>query len=199
MDGAVADIAAVTASQYLRLGGAAGVAAVLDDAVDRHAANPTLAPRLRRLDLPQLKALGVSFLSARAGGPHHDAAPQHARLSFSPAKLQAVVSDYLDTLAEHGVGAAEIDEVVGLFHTLDPAWTEAPSHALSQAPTGQQPDRAATASGKIEERGLPSLHIRRSDVGPAQPPRRSTKKPRPPPPSASASGDARASRASLPT
>ena len=179
MGGALADIEAVTASLYLRLGGAAGVAAVVDDAVDRHAANPTLAPRLRERDLPQLKALGVGFLSARAGGPHHDAAPQHARLSFSPAELQAVVGDDLDTLAEHGVGAAEIGEVVGLFHTLDPAldpaWTEVPSHAPRHAPTGQPPDRAATAPGTIEERRLPSLHIRRSDVGPAQPPRRSTK------------------------
>ena len=92
MDGALADIAAVTASLYLRLGGASGVPAVVDDAVDRHAANPTLAPRMRGLDLPQLKALGVGFLSARAGGPPHDAAPQHARLSFIPAELQAVVA-----------------------------------------------------------------------------------------------------------
>ena len=123
MDGALADIAAVTASLYLRLGGAAGVAAVVDDAVDRHAANPTLAPRLRGLDLPQLKAMGVGFLSARAGGPPHDAAPPHAGMCCSPAELQAVAGDYADTLAEHGVEAAEIGEVVGLFHAWTTPWT----------------------------------------------------------------------------
>lgn len=147
MDGALADIAAVTASLYLRLGGAAGVAAVGDDAVDRHAANPTLAPRLRELDLPQLKALGVGFLSARAGGPHHDAAPQHARLSFSPAELQAVVGDDLDTLAEHGVGAAEIGEVVGLFHTLDHALDPALDRSPEPRPA-PRPDRPAAGSSR---------------------------------------------------
>ena len=147
MDGALADIAAVTASLYLRLGGAAGVAAVVDDAVDRHAANPTLAPRLRGLELPQLKALGVGFLSARVGGPHHDAAPQHARLSFSPAELQAVVGDDLDTLAEHGVGAAEIGEVVGLFHTLDHALDPALDRSPEPRPA-PRPDRPAAGSSR---------------------------------------------------
>ena len=151
MGGALADIAAVTASLYLRLGGAAGVAAVVDDAVDRHAANPTLAPCMRGLDLPQLKALGVGFLSARAGGPPHDAAPQHARLSFIPAELQAVVGDDLDTLAEHGVGAAEIGEVVGLFHTLDhaldPALDRSPEPRLEPRPA-PRPDRPAAGSSR---------------------------------------------------
>ena len=151
MDGALADIAAVTASLYLRLGGASGVPAVVDDAVDRHAANPTLAPRMRGLDLPQLKALGVGFLSARASGPHHDAAPQHASLTFTPTELQAVVGDNLDTLAEHGVGAAEIGEVVGLFHTLDhaldPALDRSPEPRLEPRPA-PRPDRTAAGSSR---------------------------------------------------
>ena len=69
MDGAVADLAAVKSSLYQRLGGTAGVAAVIDDAVDRHAANPALASRFQGLDLPELKAQGVSFLVAASGGP----------------------------------------------------------------------------------------------------------------------------------
>ena len=145
----------MTASLYLRLGGASGVPAVVDDAVDRHAANPTLAPRMRGLDLPQLKALGVGFLSARASGPHHDAAPQHARLTFTPTELQAVVGDNLDTLAEHGVGAAEIGEVVGLLHTLDhaldPALDRSPEPRLEprlEPRPAPRPDRTAAGSSR---------------------------------------------------
>ena len=122
MDGAAAALAAVSASLYQRLGGAAGVAAIVDDAVDRHAANPMLAPRFRGHDLPQLKTLGVGFLSAGAGGPRPDAAldakPVHAGMGFSQDELLAVVGDVAAVLVERGVGATEVGEVVGLFHAL---------------------------------------------------------------------------------
>jgi hypothetical protein len=59
----------VTACLYDRLGGAAAVAAVVDHALDRHAANPALAPLSCGKDLPQLKALCVSGFCARVGGP----------------------------------------------------------------------------------------------------------------------------------
>lgn len=62
-----ADLCSVNACLYDRLGGAAAVAAVVDDAVDRHAANPALAPLFSGKYLPQLKALGVSVFSARVG------------------------------------------------------------------------------------------------------------------------------------
>jgi hemoglobin len=110
----------VTASLYQRLGGAAAVAAVVDDAVDRHAANPTLAPLFCGQDLPQLKALGVSFLSAGAGEPGHEPGPagvrQHVGMSFSPAQWQAVVGDITESLCELGIGAAEVGEDVNLLN-----------------------------------------------------------------------------------
>ena len=64
-----AGIRPVTACLYDRLGGAAAVAAVVDHALDRHAANPALAPLSCGKDLPQLKALCVSGFCARVGGP----------------------------------------------------------------------------------------------------------------------------------
>ena len=121
MDGAAVDRASVKVSLYQRLGGAAGVAAVIDDAVDRHAANPTLAPRFHGQDLPELKAQSVSFLSAASGGPEHGTrhgpAPQHAGMGFSAAELQAVAVDLAEALTEQGVGVAEVGEVVSLVRT----------------------------------------------------------------------------------
>jgi hemoglobin len=109
VDGALADLAAVKPSLYQRLGGTAGVAAVIDDAVDRHAANPALAARFHGLDLPELKAQGVSFLVAASGGPDLGApagpAQQHAGMGFSSAELQAVVGDVAHALAELGARA----------------------------------------------------------------------------------------------
>jgi truncated hemoglobin YjbI len=116
----------VNACLYDRLGGAATVAAVVDDAVDRHAANPALAPLFCGKDLPQLKAMGVSVFSARVGGPCSTESAGLARrcagMRFSPAELQAVVGDMTEALREQGIGTVEIAEVV---HLLDVA-REAP-------------------------------------------------------------------------
>lgn len=115
-----ADLSAVRASLYERLGGAAAVAAVVDDAVDRHAANPALAPLFCGQDLPQLKALGVSVFSARVGGPCSTeaagAALSAAGMSFSPTELQAVVGDMTEALREHGLGTVEVGEIVNLLY-----------------------------------------------------------------------------------
>ena len=99
------------------------MAAVIDDAIDRHAANPALAPRFQGLDLPDLKARGVSFLVAASGGPDFAALagpmPQHAGMGFSAAELQAVVGDVAQALAEQGAGVAEVGEVVSLIRRLN--------------------------------------------------------------------------------
>jgi hemoglobin len=117
-----AAIAAVTESLYQRLGGAAGVAAIVDDAVDRHAANPVLAPRLRGKDLPQLKSLGVTFLVAGSGGPplHETCAMPamsavQAGMRFSADEMDAVIADVAATMVEQGAGAAEVGEVIRLY------------------------------------------------------------------------------------
>ncbi len=129
MDGAAAGLKAVSASLYQRLGSAAGVAALVDDVVDRHAANPALTALFRGQDLPQLKALGERVLSAGAGGPGQDltisAQTQHVGMRFSPAQLQAVVGDVTDALIEQGVGAVEVGEVLALLRAGNESRTQA--------------------------------------------------------------------------
>lgn len=113
---------AVTERLYQRLGAAAGVAAIVDDAVDRHAVNPLLGALLRGRDLPQLKALGVSLLVAGSGGPalHETGAvpTAHAGMRFSDDELDAVIADVAAAMVEQGAGAAEIGEVISLVHAL---------------------------------------------------------------------------------
>lgn len=110
----------MNASLYERLGGAAAVAAVVDDAVDRHATNPALAPLFCGKDLPQLKALAVSVFSARAGGPSSTGAAGAALpgtgMNFSPVALQAVVGDMTEALREQGLGTDEAGEIVNLLY-----------------------------------------------------------------------------------
>jgi len=106
----------VNASLYDRLGGATAVVAVIDNAVDRHAANPALASLFCGKDLPQLKALGVSVFSARVGGPCSSEAAGSALpgagMSFGPAELQAVAGDLAEALREQGVDTVVVAEIV---------------------------------------------------------------------------------------
>ncbi|MES2098453.1 MAG: hypothetical protein V4569_01400 [Pseudomonadota bacterium] len=115
----------MNACLYDRLGGAAAVAAVVDAAVDRHAANPALAPLFCGKDLPQLKALGVSVFSAKVGGPCSteatDPALSDAGMRFNPAELQAVVSDMTEALREQGIGTVEVGEIVNLLYAAPEA------------------------------------------------------------------------------
>lgn len=105
---------------YDRLGGAAAVADVVDDAVDRHAANPALASLFCGKDLPQFKSLIVSLLSARVGEPcsteSFGLARPDAGIGFSPAELQAVIDDMTAALREQGLGTADTGEIVKLLY-----------------------------------------------------------------------------------
>jgi hemoglobin len=118
----------VNAGLVDRLGGAAAVAAVVDDAVDRHAANPALAPLFRGKDLPQLKALGVSVFSARLGGPCSSAAaglaPADAGMRFNAAERQAVVGDMTEALRERGIGTVEVAAIVDRLYAAQATETQ---------------------------------------------------------------------------
>lgn len=112
----------MTASLYQRLGGDTEIEAIVDDAIDRHAANPLLAARLRGRDLPQLKSISSSLLSARTGGPRpvedgamSTTATMYAGMSFRVDEWAAVMDDIAAAMAEHGVGAVEVREVADLL------------------------------------------------------------------------------------
>jgi hemoglobin len=107
---------------YQRLGGAARIATIIEDAIDRHAVNPALAPRFRGKDLPHLKQLGTQFFCAGAGGPQRyegrDLRTAHAGLNISAEELVATMDDIVASLNAHGVGATEVNEVVGILYSL---------------------------------------------------------------------------------
>lgn len=105
---------------YDRLGGAAALAAVVEDMVDRLASNPLLVEMFYGRDLPQLKALGESLLSARVGGPcGTEIAGMELSgnsIRFSTKELDAALGDMTEAMREHGIGADEVREVVSLIH-----------------------------------------------------------------------------------
>ena len=107
---------------YHRLGGAERIAAIIENAIDRHAVNPVLAPRFRGKDLIKLKQLGTQFFCAGAGGPQkyegRDLRTAHAGMNVSEQEFMATVDDIVAALSDHKVAPAETNEVVAVLFSL---------------------------------------------------------------------------------
>ena len=107
---------------YQRLGGAERIAAIMEDAVDRHAVNPVLAPRFRGKDLVKLKQIGTQFVCAGTGVPQkyagRDLRTAHAGLNINEQEFVATVDDIVAALNEHRVGAAEVGEIIAILFAL---------------------------------------------------------------------------------
>jgi hemoglobin len=107
---------------YHRLGGAERIAAIVENAIDRHAVNPVLAPRFRGKDLVKLKEVGAQFFCAGAGGPQkyagRDLRAAHAGMNVSEQELVATIDDFVAALNDHKVAQAEVNEVVAVLFSL---------------------------------------------------------------------------------
>lgn len=127
----------MTPHLYQQLGGLPRLGPVVDDLVDRHAANPALAPRFRGQDLPQLKALSLALF--QSAPPLAELAYletpglAHAGMRFDAQELAAVVDDVIVTLREHGYRPAEVDAVVQLLRRANQGFRAAPARAPAAA------------------------------------------------------------------
>ncbi|MDP1902617.1 MAG: group 1 truncated hemoglobin [Rubrivivax sp.] len=112
----------MTESLYQRLGGVERIAAVVDDALDRHAVNPLLAPRFRGKDMPRLKLLGTQFFCAGSGGPQkyegRDLRITHTGMNANEQELIAAIDDFVAAMQSQGIGAAEVNEVVAILYSF---------------------------------------------------------------------------------
>lgn len=110
---------------YQRLGGSERIAEIVEEAIDRHAVNPVLAPRFRGKDLPRLKMLGTQLFCAGIGGPERcedgDARSANSGLNVSEQEFLATMGDIVAALASHGVANAEAEEVVAVLLSLQGA------------------------------------------------------------------------------
>jgi hemoglobin len=112
----------MTQSLYQRLGNVEGITAIVEDAVDRHAANPLLAPRFSGKDLSHAKQMGAMFFCMGAGGPQKyegkDMRTAHAGMNISEQELIATIDDFVAAMQSQGVGTTEVNEVVAILYSL---------------------------------------------------------------------------------
>jgi len=100
---------------YLRLGGEAAVAALLEELYVRALADPLFTPFFEKIDLQRLKVHQFAFISQALGGPHPYAVPSlvqaHAGLQIEQRHFDGFVAHLRTALRQIGAGddlAAEI-------------------------------------------------------------------------------------------
>ena len=119
--------AAPAPTLYERLGGAYGVAVLVDAIVDRVSvneslvANPYVAEAFARVPLAGLKFQVTAMLCAATGGPEtyqgRSMRDAHAHLRITPPQWQAFVQELQAALAAAGIGERETTELLALVET----------------------------------------------------------------------------------
>ena len=110
------------ASLYERLGGLPGVTAVVDKAVDRHAADPRTRRSFEGVNLKTLKASIVSQACEATGGPcryeGENMARAHKGLDITAEEFDTAIGHISMTMDEFKVGARDKDEFLQLLRPM---------------------------------------------------------------------------------
>ena len=114
-------------SLYERLGGATGIATLVDDIVEAHMDNPLIKARFLpyREDsdtLAKVKHHTCNFLGAGSGGPEQYSGRSmpdtHRGMNISEQEYIAVVDDILNTLAKHKIDDQSRKDVLAIVYSL---------------------------------------------------------------------------------
>jgi hemoglobin len=114
-------------SLYDRLGGAGGIAAIVDDIVDAHLANPVIRTRYLALeDSPEhrrkIQQHLCDFLCAGSGGPEQykgkNMVDAHRGMNVSEAEYMAALDDIMAVLERHRIDEATRKDVLAIGYGL---------------------------------------------------------------------------------
>lgn len=115
------------ASLFQRLGGSAGIKAIVDDIVARHMENPVIQARFRPyLETPDkidvVKKHTCAFLEAGSGGTaQYSGRPMqaaHRGMNISEAEFIAALDDILAALRKRGVDEQSRKDVLAIAYSL---------------------------------------------------------------------------------
>ncbi len=108
---------------YERLGGADGIARLVEDAVDAHLNNPIVKTRFENAkDIEHAKRMSFEFFCAASGGPEpytgKDMLTAHKGMNISEQEFLAVVDDILGAMERNELGEEEKKDVLGALYSL---------------------------------------------------------------------------------
>jgi hemoglobin len=115
------ELSASTRSLYQRLGGPAGISAIVDDVITAHLANPVVAPRYRHVkDLEHVRRVSREFFGAGAGGPEKytgkDMRAAHQGMNVSEQEFLAVIDDIMSVLRKHDIDDTTQKDVLAILY-----------------------------------------------------------------------------------
>ncbi len=112
----------MSTSLFERLGGNDGITRLTSDLVDNHLANPTIATRFAKGNIPALKQAAASFMISGTGGDNvykgKDMLAAHKGMNIAAAEFMAVLDDALDAMTKNDVGQREQEEVLFVLYSM---------------------------------------------------------------------------------
>lgn len=108
---------------YERLGGANGIASLVEDVIDAHIANPIVKTRFENIkDLDHAKKMAREFFSAGSGGPEaytgKDMPTAHKGMNISEQEYLAVMDDIVAAMDKHALGEDTKKDVIAILYSL---------------------------------------------------------------------------------
>lgn len=113
----------MSVSLYERLGGEKGIAALVEDTIAAHLANPVVQARFRAIkDLEHAKKMAREFFAAGSGGPGaytgRDMRTTHTGMNISEQEYMAVMDDIMGAMAKHKLDEATQKDVLAILYSL---------------------------------------------------------------------------------
>jgi hemoglobin len=110
-------------SLYDRLGGAKGIAQIVDDLVANHLRNPLIKTRFENVkDLEHAKRMAREFFCAGAGGPEtytgKDMIAAHKGMNISEQEYLAAMDDIVEALSKNKMGEDTVKDVIAILYSL---------------------------------------------------------------------------------
>lgn len=108
---------------FERLGGATGIASLVDDVMDAHMVNPIVKTRFENIkDLDHAKKMAREFFSAGSGGPvaytGKDMPTAHKGMNISEQEYLAAMDDIVGAMEKHALGEDTRKDVIAILYSL---------------------------------------------------------------------------------
>jgi len=113
----------MTTTLYERLGGAKGIAGLVDDVMAAHLANPIIKTRFENIqDLDRAKKMAREFFSAGSGGTEtytgKDMLAAHKGMNISEQEYLAATDDIVGAMEKQGVSEDAKKDVIAILYSL---------------------------------------------------------------------------------
>lgn len=108
---------------YQRLGGAEGIARIVDDVMAAHLDNPIVKARFENVeDMEHAKRMACEFFCAGSGGPEvytgKDMLTAHKGMNISEQEYLEVMDDTVAAMNKNQIDQGTINEVVAILYSL---------------------------------------------------------------------------------